>query len=145
MRATLKKTILIILLSIAIVLILYYLSAIFHELGHKKTAEDYGIGMSISWKIPKLTKVTQIGVANFNTLENCKSFNELSQMERGDILLAGVKYDVISSCVLIFISMLIFVLTLFLAQKSEHHWSIAEFPLDKPYAFKYFPSSRECK
>lgn len=113
-----KKLILLVLLGILLVLILNYAFTYFHELGHQQAFKKYGIESNITLTLPKSTSMFTMGKALFSR-EDCKKINQLELSEKTEILLAGIKADVLFALVLIFLGMIFLLISLFYVNKKD--------------------------
>jgi hypothetical protein len=83
-------------------LVLNYFLTVLHEIGHKNVANQYDIDLKIRLKTPSLSRIFQKGSAQFATKEDCQKFNQLAQLDKSRILLAGIKNDIKTAHILLF-------------------------------------------
>jgi len=109
----------IILGTIALLLLFYYLLSIFHELGHKKVLDDYGIKTRIKFNFPNSDKLFSMASNKFLTKEDCIKFNSLHLNQKTEALLAGIRADISVCTILIFAGLILIILSYGFYNKSQ--------------------------
>ncbi len=113
-----KKIILISITIFISVLVFSYLLSFFHEIGHQQELIKHNIASKITMKYPKFQSMFSLATTRFSK-EDCIKINSLNSQDKTNIMLAGVKTDIIVISILIFSGILSLLLSFFFYLKKN--------------------------